>query len=368
MESYPKDSSDSDEPFDFNLGSLSINDYLGETKKKKKDSNRPKKKSYSELFDTDEDDEEDSDLKLKQSLGKYATGNKVLDQVTANTMKLMQMNQLDAADRFDSLFDTENDLRLEENAELQSNLITLGRKYARENATSKEDGEITKAFSESEKKLRALYEEIGKDKADIQKDIDRMRVPGRGGKTMSDMIAVKKELHAAQVSIVKEINSMRAKQIELKMKEAQRKADEGSASNDINTNTLQSIFSSSRGILSSNMGGYSSLTGATSGIQYSEVEDDELSSGQRRVYNDLESQEATDGDKFLEYEDRNVEYVLIIDGEDHVQGIIAEDQDENMIPDYPIPHNLADLSFEIDKITMTASDSLHRNYKLRIEE
>lgn len=360
-----------EDTYDFDLGPLSIDSYLSDTgnTRKKSRSKEDKSKSYQKLFDsisTDEE-EENEDKQLTKSIGKYATGNRDLDMVTQNMMTIMRQSPYERARSFDSLFDDESD-GIEEDMQMHNNLISLGRKYARDNAATKEETEINKSFAESEKKYRELYEEISKDKADIQKDIDRMRVPGRGGKAMSDMISVKKEMHMAQISIIDKMNTMRAKMYELKAKEAARKEAEA-GNNDISTNTLQSIFSGARGALVKNMGGYGSISGAINDDDevpiYNDEEDDEEI---QRKYFSNRPQGSSDGDKFLEYEDRGVEWVLIVDADNNVQSVIAEDRDGIYIPDYPIPENIHELTFDIDKIAMTATDNFHRNYKVRVEE
>ena len=116
------------------------------------------------------------------------------------------------------------------------------------------------------------------------------------------------------------------------------------------------------------MGGYSRVSGAiddSDSPDILDVEDDDETI-QKKYFHDTPPED--DGDKWLKYENRGVEYVLIIDNEEHPQAIIAEDKDGIMIPDYPIPDNINELEFEIDRIGMTASDNIHRNYKVRIEE
>jgi len=200
-----------------------------------------------------------------------------------------------------------------------------------------------------------------------------MRVPGRGGKSLADMISVKNSMQSTQLSIVKEVNALRKSIFDMRQKEAARKESENAGSNDINANTLQSIFSSSRSGLVNSMGGYGGVSGARNdnesdyGVMVSdEMDDEEI---QRRYFSDDNTSSIStdnDGSKFLQYEDRGVEYVLLVDSDDRVQGVIAEDRDGTLIPDYPLPSNIEGLNFEIDHTAKMATDNLHRNYHVRI--
>lgn len=343
-----------------NSNPLSIDHYLnnnGHNFKKSDKKNKRKQDSFSIIMD-DSDDVLDTSTKSTDA-----------EKITKMTDRLLSDATLMDVYEFDSYLDDTETLGLEEDIDMKNHLISMGRKYARESATSKENSEITKAFADSDKRLKELYNEVDKDKNAIQKDIDRMRVPGRGGKSLSDLISVKKGMHDTQLSIIKEINQMKKSMYELKAKEAARKAAENTGGNDISPNTLQSIFSSAKSKLISSIGGYQEVSGA--GIEsdddsYSFVTDDMNDDEIQRKYFANDAQDS-DGDKFLQYEDRGVEYVVVIDSDDNVSEIYAEDRDGIRIPDYPLPNNIEDLKFEIDPVAHTAVDSMHRNYKLKRE-
>lgn len=343
-----------------NANPLSIDHYLnsnGRNFKKSDKKNKRKQDSFSIIMD-DSDDVLDTSTKSSDA-----------EKITKMTDRLLSDATLMDVYEFDSYLDDTETLGLEEDIDMKNHLISMGRKYARESATSKENSEITKAFADSDKRLKELYNEVDKDKNAIQKDIDRMRVPGRGGKSLSDLISVKKGMHDTQLSIIKEINQMKKSMYELKAKEAARKAAENTGGNDISPNTLQSIFSSAKSKLISSIGGYQEVSGA--GIEsdddsYSFVTDDMNDDEIQRKYFANDAQDS-DGDKFLQYEDRGVEYVVVMDSDDNVSEIYAEDRDGIRIPDYPLPNNIEDLKFEIDPIAHTAVDSMHRNYKLKRE-
>lgn len=347
---------------ELNPNPLSIDSYLKSTGYKKSGKKKKKKKNSYSIFD---------EMDLSQSSKNYKSKDeKLINRLNENAKKLIDSSKLLEADEFDAFLDDDSIFSAEENIEMRNNLVSMGRKYARESAETKENSEINKTFADSDKRLKALFDEVSRDKESLQKDIDRLRVPGRGGKNLSDMISAKNNMHTTQLQIIKEINQMKKSMYDLKAKEAAKKEAENAMGNDINSNTLQSIFSSAKTNLINNVGGYSSVSGSsdddddddhyTYDIASDEMDDEEI---QKRYFNNKDL--SSDGDKFLEYEDRGVEYVLVVDDDDKMQRIFAEDRDGNIIPDYPLPNNVESLSFEIDPIAKTAVDSLHRTYKLR---
>lgn len=347
-----------DEPCEFVPSVLSVDQYLFDSgyKPKSKPADKKKRRHTEREF-------LDGIALSSQSTEEE----KPLDKITDVTRQLVQEAELAQADEFDR-FMSEGGFSAEEDAEMRTHLVSLGRKYARDSAQSKESSEISRTFSDSEKRLKALYEEIERDKQDVSRDIERMRVPGRGGKILSDLIGVKKELQATQLSIIDKTNTMRKTIFELRAKEAARREAENAGNSDINANTLQNLFSSARSSMVESMGGYGRVSGASDEddpepIFQEEMSDEEI---QKRYFGGNESSEDSDGDKYLRYEGRGVGYVLLIDEDDNVQSIIAEDKDGIMIPDYPMPSNIDQLSFTFDKIAMTATDNMHRNYSIRI--
>lgn len=248
----------------------------------------------------------------------------------------------------------------EDDLELRDSLISMGRKYQREHTATAQSAEISKTFSGSEKKLKALFEEISRDKESLQKDIDQMRLSrSRNFKAFSDMITAKNSFHSTQLSILKEMNSIKKTQYDLKFKEEARKKDEDAGAASLSSNTIKDLFSLGRGNMVSAMGGYENISGAI-------TSDDAVFDDSEPESKYIENLPESEGDKFLEYENLGVEYVLIIDEDDHVEDVIAEDRNGNLVPDYPLPSNFMELNYDIDKRLMRATDDYHRNYKVRI--
>lgn len=262
-------------------------------------------------------------------------------------------------DNFISDFDDylSNQFIDDENEDLKNSLIGLGRKYTRDTSVTAESSEIQKAFSPSEKILKKILDEIDKDSLVLQKDIDAMRSsPRKNYKVLSEMVTTKTQFHNSALSVVKEMNSIKKAQFDLKYKSEKGKPEEGT-SNVLSGKTIQDLFSMGRKDIMDTVGGYGGAT------EYDDSDyTDEII--QKRYFNNEETE--TDGDKFLKYESLGVEYVLIIDPNDN-KYVIAEDKDGNVIPDYPMPKNVDELSFDISKSTNTATDDLHRQYKVRYD-
>ena len=356
--------SDEDEVVeDFGLGELSINNYIVTpvNEKPKKKSSSGKNKSNRNLFDKffaglDEPKEDD--------LGNLRTGNQALDDATRRSRQLLQEADFIAAEEFDSFLNDDERFENEEKEEMRTSLVAMGRKYARDSAASKESSEISKTFADSERRLLTLFEEVAADKNNIQKDIERMRIPGRGGKILADMISAKNSYHSTQLSIVKELNAMKKTTYELRAKEAARKEAENAGANDLNANTMKSIFSAARSSMLDEVGGYGESV-STEDIHTDRFINEDSDEYIHQKY--FKDRPETDGDKWLKYEGRGVHYILIVDGDDNPQRIIAEDAEGQLIPDYPIP-DWHDMTFEIDHVANSASDNLHRPYDVRVEE
>ena len=289
--------------------------------------------------------------KKKNRLSDIMQRNKVLDTYVGDMM----------AEALDSYLD---DLG-EDDVELRDSLIGIGRKYHRDTTASAGTSEISKTYSAAEKNFRNLFTEIAADRQQIQKDIDQMRLARtRNHKALADLVATKKGYYDTQVSILKEINSMHKTAFDLKAKEAAAaKAQEETGSN-LSTNTLKSLFSIGRGNMVSALGGYESISGAT--VEDSDGNATQRDYGDTPEQHDLGIETDSDGDMFLDYEDAGVEYILLVDENDVVQDVLAEDNEGNVIPNYPMPTDYMNLKYNIDKKTMLATDEYHRNYKVRV--
>lgn len=344
---------------DDSLDSLSIDSYLRLDDHKPSKKGKKKEKERLEVFDSFDEEDEESMVAKDKAFNKLK-GSKIYSKIT----KKMSASMIDEFESFlddDSMFDSE------ESDELRNGLVSMGRKYARDTGISAENSEIAKTFSDSEKKMKALFEEITKDKANIQKDIDQLRSMTRGKnyKALSDLNASKTSYHTTQLNIIKEMNAIKKNQFEMRMKErAAKMASGGDASSDISTTTIRSLFGAGRNDIVNAAGGYSKVSGAlgnsiSDSVSY-DLSDDEI----EEKYFANEPDEVTDGDKFLEYEGLGVEYTLLVDDDNSPIEVVAKDRDGNVIPDYPMPSNVDQLQFNINMTTQSAEDELHRKYRV----
>ncbi len=344
------------------LRDLSAESYLRLDHSKK--SSKKDKKKRSEYFDDfDDDDLVDSSYLANERGLKKLKGSKIYNKITKHM-------SADLIDDFEGFLNSDDTFSGEDSDELRSNLISMGRTYARDTGVSAENSEIVKVFSTSEKKLKDLYDEISKDSAALQKDIDQMRNSTRGKnfKTLSEMAATKTTYHNTKLAAIKEMNSIKKTQFDMQMKEKAAKLASGSgdASSDISSSTIKSLFGAGRNDIVNSIGGYGRVSGARGnsiGYQTLDLDEDDEAIEQKYFANDAE--EVSDGDKFLEYENSGVEYVLLVDDDAKPLEVIAEDRDGNVIPDYPMPSNVDQLRFDVNMFTLNATDELHRKYNVR---
>ena len=352
-----------DDYFDDSLDSISIDSYLrldDSSYKKSKKNNRKKEKYRPEVFDAFDDEDEESMVAKDPAFNKLK-GTKLYKKITKRMTT-------DMIDDFESFLDDESNFSDEDSDELRNGLISMGRKYARDTGVSAEQSEITKTFSSSEKRLKDLYDEIARDKVNIQKDIDQLRgmTRGKNYKALSDLNSSKTSYHSTQLQAIKEMNSIKKTEFEMRMKErAAKLANSTGGGDDISTNTIRSLFGAGRNDIINAAGGYSKVSGATgTSISQSFVSDDMTDDEIEQTYFSDEPEETTDGDKFLEYEGKGVEYTLLVDDDNSPIEVVAKDRDGNIVPDYPMPTNVDQLQFNINMTTQSAEDELHRKYKV----
>lgn len=348
-----------DDDTDNSLESISIDSYLRLDDHKPSKKSKKKEKERPEVFDSFDEEDEESMLSKDKAFNKLK-GSKIYSKIT----KRMSASMIDEFESFlddDSMFDSE------ESDELRNGLVSMGRKYARDTGISSENSEITKTFSDSEKKLKSLYDEISKDKVNIQKDIDQLRslTRGKNYKALSDLNSAKTSFHTTQLQAIKEMNAIKKAQFEMRMKErAAKMASGGDGSEDISTNTIRSLFGAGRNDIVNAAGGYSKVSGAIgstiSDSFQSDLSDEEI----EEKYFANEPDEVTDGDKFLEYEGQGVEYTLLVDDDNSPIEVVAKDREGHVIPDYPMPSNVDQLQFNINMTTQSAEDELHRKYRV----
>ena len=270
-----------------------------------------------------------------------------------------------SGDDFDDILDS-IDID-DEDIELKNNLISMGRRYARSNAVTEEEGEVDKAFAPQEQKLKDLYTEVSKDVIKIEKDLEELRGTSFGKNAMktAELASAKNSLHATKLSIIKELNSMKKSQFEIKSK-----IDKNNVSNGMESfasaDMMQRIFGMGHDSIISSVGGRESAAGdpiyeyGSDSAAYSA--EDEI--GERMCDEYADTYQDSEGDIYLKYEGKNINVVV----EEHCDGtkeIYAEDENGERVSDYPVPKDVDELSFDINERTGTAIDQLQRKYIYR---
>lgn len=267
---------------------------------------------------------------------------------------------------FDDLI--ENLFEEDEDTALKNNLVSLGRKYARMVGTDAETSEISKAFSKREKALDDFIEELDRDSAGVQRDIEIMRgLRSRNYKALSDLISARSSMYNVKLSAIKQLTDITKSKFDLSMKMKKSEGDMGDSSN-IASQAVQKLLGAGHKSLIDSVGGRAAISGAikteypdgSSSIEYdiSDPDPDELHD-MNDEYND------SDGDKFIKYENEDVEYVVDFDTDNDSKTIYAINKDGDLVEDYPMPSNIDDLAFNINELSGYATDQLHRSYKVR---
>lgn len=279
--------------------------------------------------------------------------NKEIKKLNRKLDKLTIDNGISVDDIFDSI--ELND----QNANVRSALIGMGRKYARSHEVSDEDNEVARSFSPQELKLDDLYNEVSSDIVQIEKDLTEMRAmrTGRNTQRMNELITAKAQYHNLRLSILKEQSSIKKTQYDIKAK-VDREKGQGIDDGLVSSSIIQSVFGMGHDTLLDSVGGRAASSGASNGNIQEQTYDSYVEVDETEYDGD------SDGDKFIKYENAGVDLVL----EEAVDGsrrIYAEDKDGNPIPDYPLPTNLESLTFDINHRAGVATDQLQRNYKYR---
>ena len=293
-----------------------------------------------------------------KTTGKTRKTNEV-DKISKKIDKIYK----DTNTELDTLFD---DIELgDQNSNVRSSLISLGRKYARSHDDTGDDNEISRAFAPQEIKLNDLYNEVAKDIIQIDKDLTEMRMmhSGRNMQRMNELISTKAQFHNTSLSILKEISAVKKAQFDIKSKINKDKSDTDDMSN-MSSSIIQSVFGMGHDALLSSVGGRTASSGATVGEPVEDSDDYDIDDGEMTNEYIIGNDSGADGDKFIEYENAGVELVLE-EQPDGSRNVYAEDKDGNIVPDYPLPKNIESLTFDINARAETATDQLQRNYKYR---
>lgn len=258
---------------------------------------------------------------------------------------------IDADDIFDAFSDSDSDI------ELQNNLISLGRRYTHEGG-SKETSDIAAQFIPQESALKKMISDLDGDIISVGKDISAMRVSrSRNFKAMSDLISAQSSLYSTKLSAIKEQNNIKKTIADLKMK-IENKAGAGEDASLTASMAVQQLFGGSQGVTINTDDMSSSTDHSVINNKQEEIDDD---AQLEQIFPD---DKETEGDIYLKYENQNVSIHCVVNDDTGEKHLVAKNAEGTVIPDYPLPGHLEDLSFTVHEDLGTVSDNLGRSYIL----
>lgn len=330
----------------------------GKSAKEKKETPRRSTNVYLD------DDEEDEFGEMMEDLSEPITRESIRKEREARQLEDDAMDAL--MDDFDELI--EGAFESDENVAFRNSLVTMGRKYAIEGIQhSGESSEVSRAFAKQEQMIYDLIDEEIKAGLSIQKDLEFLRTARtRSYKSIADLASAQASLFGQRHSAIAELNKIAEKKFSItsKLKEGQDSGSEGAA-----TRAVQQIFSMGRkSLVMGDSPGDSGITeeeyqASLNGQDYEAplpADPDSVINITRPVPDAV-----TDGDKFIEHENENVEYVLDIGEDGTRKDIYAINDAGEIIPDYPLPSDPSSLNFMINNLTGVAVDQLQRTYRVR---
>ena len=268
-------------------------------------------------------------------------------------------------DDFDDIIDSIN--VDDEDLELKTALVGMGRKYARTNAVSESENEIDKAFAGNEQELRNILSEMNKDAAKIEKDLEALRGTGfnRSAIKTAELVERKTSIHTARISAIKELNNISKTKIELKSK-----LDKNVGGTDeslVTNNIMHQLFGMGHQQIIGDVGGREEFSGARDDDYYDDDDDNTPANELGEMYcEDYEqSKKENDGDRYLKYEGQHVNIIAEYNTDTMEYSIYAEDEEGNVLDDYPVPDNPSEIQFEVNYRNNTAVDHLQRQYIYR---
>lgn len=268
-------------------------------------------------------------------------------------------------DDYDSAFDDliEDAFRDDEDVQFRNSLIAMGRKYAIKGMEEEtESSEVNRSFVKQEQYIEMAIEELNRDAAAIQRDLEMLRMSRtRSYKALSDLASAKTSNITAKLGAIKQLTDIQKAKYDISMKLKRERDGGGNDSGYAATQAVQKLL----GIGRANLLGADEYELTTS-IEEPGNADYDDGRPESAIQRTLDIPEAvTDGDKFIQYENDGVEYVLDVDRDTEHKQIYAINKNGDVVPDYPMPSNPNQLQFSVNEVIGEATDQLQRRYRLR---
>jgi len=238
---------------------------------------------------------------------------------------------------------------------------TLGKKKKKK---KKKQGELIDHTDDFEKEIM-LLQDILKDQTKLSSSLqarydalDRQKSSARGvGKFTTDLITTLNTSRSLCKDIVKEISNIKKNVADLNMKEREKFAKQllGGDGEDINqfaASYLKQIMGASKDIKDGSNDYAIDDVDSDDDLFY-EFEDN-MRNGEGYV------ERSADAKNYLKYENKNVSVKVLWDDDTDSGEFFAEDEDGNIIDDYPLPATAASLS--VNRSTRVATDKYGQKY------
>ena len=230
-----------------------------------------------------------------------------------------------------------------------------------------ESSEVHRSFIEHEQEYRRLLEDVEVEMGNTGRDIERLRqLRTTNYKALADLVSARGSLFSTRRAVIKDMVDLKKSEYDITMKlkkdaaSANPNGDDGGMGSAM---AIQRILSVGRqNLVGDDVYDYPTDPDDTSPRPESPVDESVAASTVLHDMADIPEPE-TDGDKFIAYEDRGVDYVVDFDDDDN-RKIYAVDSDGVVVEDYPMPSNPEQLAFSVNELAGTATDQLQRSYKL----
>lgn len=278
------------------------------------------------------------------------------------------------ADQDVSFYDTIDELDFEYDQQLTDEITTKGKRSY--NKMKSEGNEFEKEFSGELAMYYDLLEEINKFSKKLDKKFDALDGSKAKGnsKYLNDLITSIVSVKGSKLSTIKEITSLKKTIAELQMKsDKANPVEDGSLESSANSYFRQ-IMSVGRNSFINALNG--DETNTISSEDYSPNDDIEYQKSMPDFHDDIQQKIAdrlekegndrrtADGDKYIMYENMNIDQVVKYDVMNNSWELIAVDENMQQVIDFPLPtrQQLGKVKFSSDHRYMT--DQSGRSYKV----
>lgn len=306
--------------------------------------------------------------KKKERKGSSSYGRVIFEEddrdLESSFRELSEM--MPGGDEYDPTFDEliEDAFRDDEDVQFRNSLIAMGRKYAIKGMEEEtESSEVNRSFVKQEQYIEMAIEELNRDAAAIQRDLEMLRMSRtRSYKALSDLASAKTSNITAKLNAIKQLTDIQKTKYDISIK---LKREHNEANNGDNSYAATQAVQKLLGIGRANLLGSEEyeLTSSIEDPGNADYDDGRPESAIQKVLDIPEA--VTDGDKFIQYENDGVEYILDVDRETEHRQIYAINKNGDVVPDYPMPSNPEQLQFSINEVIGEATDQLQRRYRLR---